>query len=145
MSEGKSQGKKQNKGGRPPAADPAVHFCGFKLNSREKSQLERMMERAGIADRSKYVKSALFGREVKVVRIDKAATDYYMRLTHFYHQFQAIGNNYNQTTKAIKSNFGEKRGLSMLYRLEKATVELVVMSKRIVELTEEFEEKWLSK
>jgi hypothetical protein len=68
-----------------------------------------------------------------------------MRLTHFYHQFQAIGNNYNQITKAIKSNFGEKRGLSMLYRLEKATVELVVISKQIVELTKEFEEKWLGK
>jgi hypothetical protein len=123
--------------------DPTVHFCGFKLNSQEKLQLEQMMSRAGIADRSKYIKSVLFGREVKVVRIDKAAMDYYMRLTHFYHQFQAIGNNYNQTTKAIKANFGEKRGLAMLYRLEKATIELVILSKQIVELTKEFEEKHL--
>ena len=42
----------------------------------------------------------IFGREMKVVRIDKVAMDYYIRLTNFYHQFQAIGNNYNQTVKA---------------------------------------------
>lgn len=137
--------REPHKGGRPPKTDPAVHFCGFKLNSREKLQFDRMMERSGIADRSRYIKSVLFGRELKVVRVDKAAMDYYIRLTEFYRQFQAVGNNYNQTTKAIKSNFGEKRGLSMLYRLEKATMELVVLSKKIVELTHEFEEKWLQK
>ncbi len=137
--------KKQGGGGRPPKTDPANHFYGFKLNSQEKLQLERMMERAGITDRSKYIKSVLFGREVKVVKIDKAQMDYYTRLTNFHHQFQAIGNNYNQTTKAIKANFGEKRGLQMLYRLEKATFELVVISKKIAELTKEFERKWLQK
>ena len=46
--------------------------------------------------------------------------DYYIRLTNFYHQFQAIGNNYNQTVKAVKSNFGEKRTFALLRNLEKA-------------------------
>jgi hypothetical protein len=101
MRESRLPGKKPRRSGRPPVTDPTVHSCGFKLNSREKLQLERMMAGAGITDRSKYIKSVLFGREVKVVKIDKAAMDYYMRLTNFYHQFQAIGNNYNQTTKAI--------------------------------------------
>jgi len=49
-----------------------------------------------------------------VVRIDKAAMDYYVRLTNFYHQFQAVGNNYNQAVKAIKTNFGEKRAYALL-------------------------------
>lgn len=137
--------KRPDRGGRPPKIDPANHFCGFKMTSREKLQFERMMERAGITDRSRYIKSVLFGREVKVVKIDKARMDYYTRLTNFYHQYRAIGNNYNQTTKAIKANFGEKRGLAMLYRLEKATIELVAVSKQIVELTKEFEAKWLQK
>ncbi len=136
---------KNKQGGRPPKQDPANHFYGFKMTSQEKLQFERMMERAGITDRSRYIKSVLFGREVKVVRIDKARMDYYTRLTNFYHQYRAIGNNYNQTTKAIKANFGEKRGLAMLYRLEKAMMELVVVSRQIVELTREFEEKWLQK
>lgn len=47
---------------------------------------------------------------MKVVKIDKATNDYYILLTNFYNQFQAIGNNYNQTVRAIKTNFGEKEG-----------------------------------
>ncbi|MDL2230198.1 MobA protein [Alistipes sp. OttesenSCG-928-L06] len=136
---------KKGIGGRPPKNDPTVHTITFKLNSAEKMLFGQMMQRAGITDKSKYIKSLLFGREVKVVRIDKATMDYYIRLTNFYHQFQAIGNNYNQTVRAIKSNFGEKRGLQMLYKLEKVTIELVVLSKKIIALTREYEEKWLRK
>ena len=90
---------KKKQGGRPPKQDPANHFFGFKLTTQEKLQFERMMERAGITDRSRYIKSVLFGREVKVVKIDKARMDYYTRLTNFYHQYRAIGNNYNQVAE----------------------------------------------
>ena len=65
--------------------------------------------------------------------------------TNFYHQFQAIGNNYNQTVKAVKSNFGEKRAFALLRNLEKAIIDLVVLSKRIIMLTREFEEEYLIK
>ena len=51
----------------------------------------------------------ILDREMKVVKLDKAAMDYYIRLTNFYHQFQAIGNNYNQTVRAVKANFGPCR------------------------------------
>ncbi len=95
--------------------------------------------------RARFIKAMIFGREMKVVRIDKAAVDYYIRLTNFYHQFQAIGNNYNQTVKAVKSNFGEKRTFALLRNLEKATIDLVVLSKRIIMLTREFEEEYLIK
>jgi hypothetical protein len=33
----------------------------------------------------------------------------------------------------------------MLYKLEKATIELVAINQKIVKLTEEFEEKYLKK
>jgi len=81
---------------------------------------------------------------MKIVKIDKATMDYYMRLTSFYSQFQAVGNNYNQTVKAIKTNFSEKRALILLRQLEKATFELVAINKKVMELTAEFERKNLS-
>lgn len=71
--------------------------------------------------------------------------DYYVRLTNFYHQFQAIGNNYNQTVKAIKNNFGEKRAYALLRNLEKATIDLVVLARRIIMLTVSLKKPTLSK
>lgn len=137
-------GKVKNRG-RKPKKDPAVHRYGIKLNSEENARFEALFLQSGLAERARFIKAVLFRTEIKVVKVDKATTDYYVRLTNFYAQFQAIGNNYNQTVKAIKTNFGEKRGLAMLYRLEKTTVELVVLSKQIIQLTREYEEKYLRK
>jgi hypothetical protein len=92
-------------------------------------------------EKAKFIKHMLFGTVMKTVKIDKTMIDYCIRLTSFYAQFQAIGNNYNQTVKALKTNFSEKRALVLLYKLEKVTVEVIVVSRKIIELTKEFEEK----
>ena len=115
--------------GRKPKTDPAVFRYGIKLTSEENGNFELLFEKSGMKQRARFIKAMIFGREMKVVRIDKAAMDYYIRLTNFYHQFQAIGNNYNQTVKAVKSNFGEKRAFALLRNLEKATIDLVVLKK----------------
>jgi len=131
--------------GRKPAADRATHRYGIKLTSAENARFEELFLRSGLRERARFIKAMIFGREMRIVKVDKATMDYYIRLTGFYAQFQAIGNNYNQTVRAIKSNFGEKRGLAMLYRLEKQTVELVVLSRAIIAMTREYEEKYLNK
>jgi hypothetical protein len=69
--------------------------------------------------------------------------DYYMRLTTFHSQYRAIGVNYNQTVKAIKSTFTEKKALAFLYKLEQATKDLVKLQQKIIDLTAEFEAKHL--
>ena len=123
----------------------ANHRYTVNLNDEDNARFMLLMGNTGMDNISRFIHHAIFGREIKVVKIDKAASDYYIRLTNFYRQFQAIGNNYNQTVKAIKANFCEKRALQMLYKLEKTTVELIVLSKKIIELTKEFEERWLQK
>ena len=135
--------KKRKTVGRKPKNDPAVYRYGIKLNAEENGKFELLFQQSGLPQRAKFIKTMIFGREIKVVKLDKAAMDYYVRLTNFYHQFQVIGNNYNQTVKAIKSNFSDKRALALLYKLEKITMELVLLSKQIVALTREFEEKHL--
>ena len=138
--------KKSTKGvGRKPKSDPAVHRYVVRLNSEENGRFNIQFQKSGLKEHSKFIKAMLFGHEIKVVKIDKATMDYYIRLTNFYHQFQAIGNNYNQTVKAIKNNFGEKRAYALLRNLEKTTIDLVVLSKRIIMLTREFEETYLIK
>lgn len=131
--------------GRKPKSDPAVHRYVVRLNSEENGRFNIQFQKSGLKEHSKFIKAMLFGHEIKVVKIDKATMDYYIRLTNFYHQFQGIGNNYNQTVKAVKTNFGEKRAYALLRNLEKATIDLVVLSKRIIMLTHEFEEAYLIK
>ena len=83
--------------------------------------------------------------QIKVVKIDKATMDYYIRLTEFHKQFQAVGNNYNQVVRALKNNFGEKRAMALLYKLERLSLELMLICKKVMALTQEYERKWLQK
>ncbi len=82
---------------------------------------------------------------IKTIQIAKGTVDFYMRLTSFHSQFRSIGVNYNQVVKLLYKNFSEKKAAAFLYKLEKATIELVAINKQVVELTEEFEDKWLQK
>ena len=133
--------KKPKKGDRKPKSAPYRHRYVFYLNDTDHCRLDGMYLQSGMTEMSGFLRSVIFNKPIKVVKIDKATMDYYMRLTSFYSQFQAIGNNYNQTVKAIKTNFSEKRALVLLRQLEKATFELVAINKKVMELTREFEQK----
>jgi hypothetical protein len=134
-----------NKGGRPPKLDPCRHRYSFKLNDVDNARFLAMIDETDYTDKARFIKTCLCKREIKYVKIDKAAMDYYMRLTIFYSQFRAIGVNYNQVVKHLKGTFTEKKALALLGKLEKVTMELVTIQKQIVQLTEEFEEKWLKR
>lgn len=140
-----NQKRTPKKTGRKPKSDPAVYRYGIKLTSQENVIFEKLLNESGIKEKAKFIKAAIFDKEIKVVKVDKSTKDYFMRLTNIYNQFQYIGNNYNQTVRAIKTNFGDKRAMALLYQLEKATIQLVILSKEIMCLTEEFETKWLQK
>lgn len=117
--------KNSGKGERKKVNDPAIFRYSFKLNTVDNVKFEALFRQSEMQEYSKFITSMVFGKTMKVVRIDKAAMDYYMRLTTFYSQYQMIGVNYNQTVKA--------------------TMELVVMNRLIIQLTREFEEKWMEK
>lgn len=116
--------------GRKPKNDPADRKYSFRLNAEENTRFERLLADSGARDRTLFIKKSIFSGQIKVVRIDKATIDYYIKLTEFHKQFQAIGNNYNQVVRALKNNFGEKRAMSLLYRLEKLSVELCFSARK---------------
>ena len=136
--------KSQRIGGRKPKDSPAVFRYYIRFNEVEHNEFLTRFERSGMKVKAHFITSCIFERELKVVKIDKAAMDYYMRLTTFHAQFRAIGTNYNQITKALKATYTEKKALAFLYKLEKATLELVAIHKQVQELTAEFERKHLS-
>lgn len=142
----KNMEKKQAKRtGRKPKTDPADYKYSFRLNAQEKSKFEKLFLESGARDRTIFIKKSIFSEQLKVIKVDKVSIDYYIRLGEFYRQFQAIGNNYNQVVRAVQKNFGEKRAMSLLYKLEKATLELILLNKQIMTLTKDYEKKWLQR
>ena len=140
-----TENKRVKQVGRKPKADPCRHRLAINLNDTNFAAFFTLYEQSGLKDRAQFIVSCIFNRQLKVVKIDKAAMDYYMRLTTFHSQFRAIGVNYNQVVKAIKATFTEKKALAFLYKLENATKELVEIHRQIQDLTAEFEIKYLKK
>jgi hypothetical protein len=135
--------KYYNKGGRPPKSDPCRHRYSIKLNDADNARFLAMVDETGWNDKAKFIKNVLFKKEIKYVKLDMAAMEYYARLTNFYSQFRAIGVNYNQVVKHLKTVFTEKTALALLYKLEKTTKELVLINQQIIALSKEFKEKYL--
>ena len=137
--------KNPHKGGRPSKIDPAVHRYSISLNAEENARFLTLFETSGMHVMAHFITACVFQKGIKIVKIDKATMDYYMRLTSFYSQFRAIAVNYNQVVKILYQRFSEKKASAYLYKLEKQTIELAVLSQNIVKLTEEFETKYLKK
>ncbi|MBC9796801.1 conjugal transfer protein MobA [Sinomicrobium weinanense] len=133
------------KGGRKPKNDPAVYRYSISLNAADNARFLSLFEKSGMKVKAHFITACIFQKTVKTVKIDKAAMDYYMRLTTLYGQFRAVGVNYNQIVKLLYRNFSEKKAAAYLYRLEKQTAQMAVLCQRIIKLTEEFEAKYLGK
>ena len=135
----------RKKGGRYPKINPATYRYYIRLDEIDNERFLNLFGHSGMRTKSHFIRARIFNKEFKVLKIDKSAIDYTTRLTTLYAQYRAIGVNYNQVIKALNSNFTEKKALSALYKLEKYTIELVTISKEILELSKKFEDRWLLK
>ena len=107
--------------GRNKKINPASFRYVFRLNEEENNQFLSLFEQSGMKVKAHFITSLLFNREIKVVKIDKSALDYYTKLTELYAQFRSVGVNYNQIVKILYRNFSEKKAAAYLYKLEKET------------------------
>ena len=60
-------------------------------------------------------------------------------------QFRCIGTNYNQVVKELRIHFSEKKAMALLYKLEQHTIDLVKLSREIVELSRKMQAEWAQK
>ncbi len=132
--------KQIKKSGRKPKIDPAVHRYSINLNAEDNAKFLALFDQSDMK-----VTACIFQKTVKTVKIDMDAIEYHEKLTRFFSQFRAIGTNYNQIVKILYRNFSEKKAGTYLFRLEKETIELVQVTKEVIRLTQEFEEKYLKK
>jgi predicted NAD/FAD-binding protein len=140
-----TRGKKWNKGGRPPKSDPAKNCVMVRFSDQEYARFLAMFEESGVYAKATFIKARVFKESFRVVKTDKGAIEYISKLTQLYAQFRAIGVNYNQIVKQLHSHYSEKAALSMLYKLEKITIELVTTNQQIIELTQRFEQEYLKR
>jgi hypothetical protein len=139
------QNNVKHKGGRNPKKNPSIHRYVFRLTDEENAKFLSLFEASGADNKAHFVTSILFEKQIKTVKVDMAAMDYYMRLTTLYGQFRSVGVNYNQIVKLLYRNFSEKKAAAYLFKLEKQTAELAKLCREITQLTEEFETKYLIK
>ena len=137
--------EKKSKAGRNPKIDPAVFRYTVRFIEEEHNRFLSMFEKSGVYAKSVFIKAHFFGQPFKVMKVDRTLVDYYTKLSDFHAQFRAVGTNYNQVVKELRCHFSEKKAMALLYKLEGQTVELVKLSRRIVELSKELEEKWSQK
>ena len=137
--------KKHNKGGRKPKLNRSCHRYVFRLNDQENVRFLSLYEASGMNNRAKFIISLIFQREIRMVKLDVPAMDYHTQLTKLFGQFRAVGVNYNQIVKILYRNFSEKKAAAYLFKLEKQTVEMASLCRQIIELTLEFESKYLGK
>ena len=137
--------KKNNKYGRNPKLNPKTHCVMVRFDDVEWNRFLTMYEESNVYAKAVFLKAHFFGQKFKVLKVDKTLVDYYTKLSDFHAQFRAIGTNYNQVVKELRLHFSEKKAMALLYKLEQQTVELVKLSRQIVELSREMEAKWSQK
>ena len=141
----KKNGAETPKWGRHPKESRKSHCVMVRFDDGEWLRFLAMYEKSGVYARAVFLKAHFFGQPFRVLTTDKTLLDYCTKLSAFHAQYRAIGNNYNQTVKELRCHFSEKKAMALLYRLERCTKELAALTRQIVELTKEFEERWSQK
>ena len=133
----------RGKGGRPPKNDPAAHRLTVNLTDAQHAAFLTMYEQSGVPSLSGFIAARIFGAEFRVIQTDASAVDFVMKLSAFYGQIRSVGVNYNQVVKQLHSTFGEKKALSLLYKLEQQTIELSKVGREVLRLCDEFKGKFI--
>ena len=66
---------------------------------------------------------------------DKSLAVYCAKLSEFFAQYRTIGVNYDLTVRTLRENFTEKKAMTLLYRLEKATIEMIGVMSQVMSLS----------
>lgn len=138
----KNRPTRKGQGGRPAKDNPAIYRFSVNLSAQEYARFLTMYEQSGLLSKAAFIKARVFGDVFRVIKTDRGTLEYVAKLTQLHAQYWAIGVNYNQVVKELCTRFSERKALSLLYKLEKVTMQLVDINSRIVALSEEFRRKY---
>ena len=124
------------KWGKRPKETRKTHCVMVRFDDEEWLKFLSMYGQSGVYARAVFIKARVFSQPFRVLKVDKTLLDYYTKLSSFHAQYRAVGNNYNQVVKELRVHFSEKKAMALLYKLEKCTQELVLITQQIIRLTQ---------
>lgn len=131
-----------SKNGRPPSPNRCTHCVMVRFDDLEWDALTRMMEKADETVRATFIKRLVFGKPFKVLTTDRSLAVYCAKLSEFFAQYRTVGVNYDLVVKELRANFTEKKAMTLLYKLEKATIEMAKITADVRALSLQFDEQW---
>lgn len=131
-----------SKNGRPPSPNRCTHCVMVRFDDLEWDALTRMMEKADEIVRATFIKRLVFGKPFKVLTTDRSLAVYCAKLSEFFAQYRTVGVNYDLVVKELRTNFTEKKAMTLLYKLEKATIEMAKITADVRALSLQFDEQW---
>ena len=134
-----------NKGGRPHVANACTHNVMVRFDDLEWDSFIGMMEKANQDVKATFIKQLVFSRPFRVLKTDRSLAVFCAKLSEFFAQFRTVGVNYDLVVKELKSGFSENKAMTMLYKLEKATLEMTSVMCEVKILAEKFEAQWSQK
>ena len=134
--------KKKSKYGRNPKLNPKTHCVMVRFDDVEWNRFLTMYEESNVYAKAVFLKAHFFGQKFKVLKVDKVMLEYYTKLSDFHAQFRGIATNYYQVVIELRIHFSEMKAMALLYKLEKHTIDLVKLSREIVEVSKEMYAKW---
>ena len=87
------------------------------------------------------MRARLLDESFKVITVDKAAVEYYWKLSQLTAQIHKIGILYNQTVKAINSYHSVKAAQVMLQRLEQFSQQISTLEQQAISLTLDYRKR----
>lgn len=128
-----------NKVGRPPVANACTHNVMVRFDDLEWDSFIGMMEKANQDVKATFIKQLVFSRPFRVLKTDRSLAVFCAKLSEFFAQFRTVGVNYDLVVKELKSGFSENKAMTMLYKLEKATLEMTSVMHEVKDLAKRFE------
>lgn len=114
----------------------------FNITERQFAEFLTLYEKSGMTAYAHFIEARVFDEKFKVIKVDKGAIDVYNQLVAFHAQFRAVGVNYNQLIKTLKSHFSEKKAFAMIHKLHQETMVLASIHKKVLALANEFKEQY---
>ena len=137
----KKNGDETPKWGRHPKESRKSHCVMVRFDNEEWQKFLAMYEKSGVYARAVFLKAHFFGQPFRVLVTDRTLLDYCTKLSAFHAQYRMVGNNYNQTVRELRCHFSEKKAMALLYKLEQCTRELAALTRQIMELSHEFQQR----